>query len=99
VRYLTLAEAVTIAEAGQQLGIDHHLARVKPQVAEVLERDGLLDVMPREHVRADIASAVKVYMAKNPPPPPSSNAENGQTEPIASKASDTRFRHRRPRTP
>ncbi len=55
-----------IAEAGKQHNIDLHLARVKPQVAEVLERDGLLDVMPREHFHSDIAAAVKMHLEQFP---------------------------------
>jgi len=66
-----------IAKAGQQHDIDLHLARVKAQVIDVLERDGVLDVMPREHIHADIASAVKMHMTKNPPPPTSSSTEDG----------------------
>jgi len=57
----------SIAEAGKQLNIDLHLARVKPQVAELLKRDGILDVMPREHFHADIASAVEMHLSKFPP--------------------------------
>jgi len=58
-----------IAEAGEQRNIDLHLARVKPQVAEVLERDGILDVMPMEHFHSDIASAVEMHLNKFPPAP------------------------------
>ena len=56
-----------IAEAGEQQGIDLHLARVKTQVIDVLERDGVFDVMPREHIHTDIASAVRMHVARNPP--------------------------------
>ena len=56
----------SVAEAGKERGIDLHLARVKPQVAEVLKRDGILDVMPREHFHADIASAVQMHLSKFP---------------------------------
>jgi len=56
-----------VAEAGVQRNIDLHLARVKPQVAEVLERDGILDVMPKEHFHSDIASAVQMHLTKFPP--------------------------------
>ena len=56
----------SIAEAGKERGIDLHLARVKPQVAEVLKRDGILDAMPREHFHADIASAVQMHLSKFP---------------------------------
>jgi high affinity sulfate transporter 1 len=56
-----------IADAGRQRNIDLHLARVKPQVTEVLKRDGILDVMPREHFHSDIASAVGMHLNKFPP--------------------------------
>jgi high affinity sulfate transporter 1 len=57
----------TMAEAAKQRNIDVHLARVKPQVVEVLERDGILEVMPKEHFHSDIAAAVKMHLSKFPP--------------------------------
>ena len=57
----------SLAEAGNQLNIDVHLARVKPPVSELLVRDGILDLMPREHFHADIASAVEMHLEKYPP--------------------------------
>jgi high affinity sulfate transporter 1 len=57
----------SIAEAGNQRNIDVYLARVKPQVAEVLKRDGILDVMPKEHFHSDIAAAVRMHLSKFPP--------------------------------
>ena len=56
----------SMAEAGRQRNIDLHLTRVKPQVAEVLERDGILDVIPRERFHVDIASAVEMHLRKFP---------------------------------
>ena len=64
-----------IAEAGQQHDIDLHLARVKPQVAEVLERDGLLDAMPKEHFHSDIAAAVQMHLKRYPADTPSADSE------------------------
>ena len=53
-----------IAEAGRDRGIDLHLARVKPQVLDVLERDGAIDVVGADQVHADIAHAVQRHLAK-----------------------------------
>jgi high affinity sulfate transporter 1 len=55
-----------IAEAGDQYNIDLHLARVKPQVLEVLERDGTLDIIGPDRIHVDIADAVKMHIAKFP---------------------------------
>ena len=57
-----------IAEAGQQLGIDLHLARVKAQVTEVLERDGVLELIGPQRIHDDIAGAVKMYLTEHPMP-------------------------------
>jgi len=56
-----------IALAGKDRSIDLHLARVKPQVLEVLERDGALDIIGPDRIHADIAEAVRMHMAKFPP--------------------------------
>ena len=53
-----------IAEAGRDRGIDLHLARVKPQVLDVLQRDGAIDVVGADQVHADIAQAVRRHLAK-----------------------------------
>ncbi len=55
-----------IAEAGRARAIDLHLARVKPQVLDVLRRDGLFDVIPEDQVHAGIADAVAYHQARNP---------------------------------
>lgn len=55
-----------IAQAGVDRGIDLHLARVKPQVLEVLERDGFFDVANRDHVHDNIAAAVALHAALHP---------------------------------
>jgi anti-anti-sigma factor len=69
-----------IAAAGRELGIDLHLARVKPQVLEVLERDGFFDVANRAHVHDNIAAAVALHTALHPLSPverPDSNVSEG----------------------
>ena len=55
-----------IAEAGIALNIDLHLARVKPQVLAVLQRDGVLDLIGTEHIHDDIVTAVNHHLSKHP---------------------------------
>ena len=58
-----------IARAGADRGIDLHLARVKPQVVEVLERDGFFDLVDRDHVHDNIAAAIAMHLARHPDRP------------------------------
>ncbi len=60
---------MAIAQAGIDHGIDLHLARVKPQVAEVLERDGFFALVSREHVHDNIAAAVRLHQTLHPAEP------------------------------
>jgi len=55
-----------IAQAGKDLNIDLHLARVKPQVTEVLDRDGVIDFIGVEHIHDDIAAAVELHLSRYP---------------------------------
>jgi high affinity sulfate transporter 1 len=55
-----------IALAGKDQNIDLHLARVKPQVLEVLQRDGVVDLIGAEHIHDDIAAAVELHMSRHP---------------------------------
>jgi len=55
-----------IAQAGQEHGIDLHLARVKPQVMGILERDGVVDLISQEHIHGSISSAVAMHLKKYP---------------------------------
>jgi len=55
-----------ITQAGLDLGIDLHLARVKPQVLDVLQRDGVVDLIGSEHIHDDIAAGVKMHLSKYP---------------------------------
>ncbi len=57
---------MAIARAGIDHRIDLHLARVKPQVAEVLERDGFFDLVSRDHVHDNIDAAVRVHESLHP---------------------------------
>ena len=61
------ADAVKkIAQAGIDQGVDLHLARVKPQVMEVLDRDEVIDLIGAEHIHDDIAAAVELHLKKHP---------------------------------
>ena len=55
-----------IAQAGQDVGIDLYLARVKPQVMEVLQRDGLIDQIGADYFHDDISAAVAMHLRKYP---------------------------------
>lgn len=57
-----------IAQAGLDQGIDFHLARVKPQVLEVLVRDGAVDVIGTDRIHDDIAAAVDLHERRHPAP-------------------------------
>lgn len=56
-----------IAQAGAQYGIDMHLTSVKPQVMEILERDGVVDLVGKDHIHSSIPSAVAMHLKKYPP--------------------------------
>ena len=55
-----------IAETGESLGIDLHLARLKPQVLSILQRDGVIDMVGADHVHDDIAAAVEMHVGRHP---------------------------------
>ncbi len=55
-----------IAQAGKDQGIDLHIARLKPQVLEVLERSDVIDFIGAEHIHDDIASAVELHLSRYP---------------------------------
>ncbi len=57
---------IAIARAGIDNDIDLHLARVKPQVIEVLERDGFFDLVDRSHVHDNIEAAVAMHQTLHP---------------------------------
>ena len=54
-----------IAQAGEAYNIDLHLARVKPQVLAVLERDDVIDVIGSDHIHHDIAAAVRLHASRH----------------------------------
>ena len=57
-----------IAQAGHDQNIDFHLARVKPQVLEVLARDGAVDLIGIDRIHDDIATAVELHERRHPTP-------------------------------
>ena len=60
---------MAIAQAGIDQGIDLHLARVKAQVVDVLERDGFFDLVDRSHVHDNIEAAVAMHQTLHPAAP------------------------------
>ena len=54
-----------IALAGEAYNIDLHLARVKPQVLAVLQRDDVVDVIGSDHIHHDIAAAVSMHLSRH----------------------------------
>ena len=60
---------MTIAQAGLDHGIDLHLARVKPQVVDVLDRDGFFELVSRDRVHDNIDAAVAMHLARHPQRP------------------------------
>ena len=50
-----------IAEAGRDQNIDFHLARVKTDVMDVLQRDGAVDAVGTDRIHDDIAAAVDMH--------------------------------------
>ena len=60
---------IAIAQAGIDHDIDLHLARVKPQVVDVLERDGFFELIGRDHIHDNIEAAVAMHTSLHPRPP------------------------------
>ena len=57
---------IAIAQAGIDHDIDLHLARVKPQVIDVLERDGFFELVDHDHVHDNIEAAVEAHAGLHP---------------------------------
>ena len=66
-----------VAKVGKDMGIDLHIARLKPQVLEVLQRDGVIDLIGAEHIHDDIAAAVELHLSKHPLDAPDAKDEPG----------------------
>ncbi len=56
-----------VANNGKDLGIDLHLARVKDRVLDILQQDGVVDVIGTDRIHADIDEAVDMHMKLHPP--------------------------------
>ena len=50
-----------IAKVGKTQDIDFRLVRVKPQVLEVLQKEGVFDLISPERIHDNIAEAVEAY--------------------------------------
>ena len=57
------AKVGELVELGRAHDITLRLARLKPAVRDVLERDGVLDRLGRDHVHADVNAAVTAQLA------------------------------------
>jgi len=55
-----------IAQAGQEINADLHLARVKPWVRSILQQDGVIDIIGADHIHDSVASAVTMHLEKFP---------------------------------
>lgn len=55
-----------IANAGKSANVAIYLARVKSQVIDVLNRDGVVDLIGADHIHEDIAAAVEMHLRKHP---------------------------------
>jgi MFS superfamily sulfate permease-like transporter len=51
-----------IAESGKTRHIDFRLVRVKPQVLEILQREGVYDLIGPERIHDNISEAVEAYL-------------------------------------
>ena len=69
-----------IAAAGRDHGVDFHLTRVKPQVMEILQNDGVTELVGADHNHDDISAAVEMHMSKYPMDAPENQekSEEGQ---------------------
>ena len=57
---------VSLAKIGLDADIDVRLSRVKPQVLDVLDRDGFFELVSRDHVHPNIVDAVQGHLALHP---------------------------------
>ncbi len=55
-----------IAQSGLDHGIDLHITSLKSQVHEILQRDGVIDLIGADHIHNNIASAVVMHLQKHP---------------------------------
>ncbi len=55
-----------IAQSGSAYGVDLHLSRVKPQVMDILQRDGVIDIIGADHIHDGVSAAVAMHLKKYP---------------------------------
>jgi anti-anti-sigma regulatory factor len=56
------AKLAELARVVQAEGVELRLARVKPQVRAVLEADGVLDQIGRDHIHGNVQRAVRTQL-------------------------------------
>lgn len=58
------AQVAAIVRLTREAGVEMHLARVKDAVAEVLDRDGSLDLLGRDHLQGNVDQAVRMIRSR-----------------------------------
>jgi anti-anti-sigma factor len=56
-----------IAKNMKDVGVEIHLARVKHDVMEMLEKDGVDQIIGRDHIHAKVVDAVQLFTQKEKP--------------------------------
>jgi MFS superfamily sulfate permease-like transporter len=56
-----------IAKNMKDVGVEVHLARVKHDVMEMLEKDGVDQIIGRDHIHAKVVDAVQLFTQKEKP--------------------------------
>jgi anti-anti-sigma regulatory factor len=70
VNYLDLEGSDMLNEITRDMkgvGIEIHLARVKNEVMELLEKDGVDQIMGREHIHNKVLEAVQLFTQQQEP--------------------------------
>ena len=75
-----------LIDLGRAHDITLRLARVKPAVSEIFERDGILDRLGRDHVHADVNAAVAAQLADERAASAEPTAPGGQPSPGTASA-------------
>ena len=60
------AQVAAIARLTREAGLELQLARVKDAVAVVLDRDGSLDLIGRDHLHGNVDQAVRMIRSGGP---------------------------------
>jgi anti-anti-sigma factor len=56
-----------ISKNMKSVGVEIHLARVKHEVLQMLEKDGVYQIIGRDHIHAKVAEAVQLFTQKKKP--------------------------------